>query len=346
MKERRRSVDSTSTISAGLAGNLDTFVAALNLELSHIARKSGFERFDWNSPERRISRNTFVRFLNALHTEARDDAVGLRYGQVYQFGNTGPLGYALLHAPALRDALEIHRTYQRLAADDPCFAIENGAGSFTVSWEIRDRSLDMAHYSDFWAILALRLVQHFAGDAAKPLEVRLARRNPRAADLHREIFRQAVSFNAGRDMLRFSGSYLDARRPDADPRLLRLMLASCATQLAALPRLNDLHKRVKERIRAELIVRAATLPQIARDLAMSERSLQRRLAELGTSFEQVLDETRRELSDQLLRNGQFSLCEISYRCGYSNASAYSRAARSWYGVPPAELRRRGNPTRN
>ena len=72
--------------------------------------------------------------------------------------------------------------------------------------------------------------------------------------------------------------------------------------------------------------------------AMSERSLQRRLGELGTTFEALVEETRRNLSDRLLATAT-PLSEISYRCGYSNASAYSRAARGWYGMAPQAKRR-------
>jgi len=79
---------------------------------------------------------------------------------------------------------------------------------------------------------------------------------------------------------------------------------------------------------------------VSRRLGMSERTLQRRLTEAGTSFWETYENTRDELSIRLLKDTDLPLEEISHQVGYSSQSAYSRAVKRWHGISPLQLRQR------
>lgn len=83
-----------------------------------------------------------------------------------------------------------------------------------------------------------------------------------------------------------------------------------------------------------------SLAALAEAHHMSARTLQRRLAEQGTSFQGLLDQTRRHLAERHLRDAQLDLAEIALLLGYSEQSAFTRAFRSWTGLAPAQWRRR------
>jgi AraC-like DNA-binding protein len=82
-----------------------------------------------------------------------------------------------------------------------------------------------------------------------------------------------------------------------------------------------------------------TLAELARAHHTSPRSLQRRLADQGTSFQALLDDTRRHLAEAHLKEGRLDLAEIALLLGYSEQSAFTRAFRAWTGLPPAQWRR-------
>ena len=82
-----------------------------------------------------------------------------------------------------------------------------------------------------------------------------------------------------------------------------------------------------------------TLAELARLHHTSPRSLQRRLADQGTTFQALLDETRRHLAEAHLKEGRLDLAEIALLLGYSEQSAFTRAFRAWTGQPPAQWRR-------
>jgi AraC-like DNA-binding protein len=79
---------------------------------------------------------------------------------------------------------------------------------------------------------------------------------------------------------------------------------------------------------------------VARVLAVSVRSLQRRLAEAGLSYQQLLEDTRRAAAAQYLSDPALSIGEVGYLLGYSEPAAFHRAFKRWHGVPPLAYRKR------
>jgi AraC-like DNA-binding protein len=97
----------------------------------------------------------------------------------------------------------------------------------------------------------------------------------------------------------------------------------------------------RKEILATLSTGQCSLKTIAQALSLGDRSLQRRLAENNTSFEKLVDEVRQELVKSLIEGSELSFSEIAAQAGYSSAATLSRAARVWFGHPPAQLRRIG-----
>ncbi|HCN88820.1 MAG TPA: hypothetical protein DIT28_06530, partial [Oxalobacteraceae bacterium] len=77
--------------------------------------------------------------------------------------------------------------------------------------------------------------------------------------------------------------------------------------------------------------------EVAKRLMMSERTLQRRLAEEHTNFTKLVDDTRREMAQQYLSNGQLSLKKLSFQLGFSEPSAFYRACKRWFGRSPKQF---------
>ena len=107
----------------------------------------------------------------------------------------------------------------------------------------------------------------------------------------------------------------------------------------ATPQGSDLASRANEAIDAELASGAVSLASVARRLAMSERSLQRRLEAEGIGFAALIDAARRRRAESLLRSRDVSLTEIAFLLGFSEQSAFTRAFKRWTGKSPRDARR-------
>ncbi len=80
--------------------------------------------------------------------------------------------------------------------------------------------------------------------------------------------------------------------------------------------------------------------RIASALHLSQRSLQRKLKQAGTSYQEILDQLRKELAQQYLQQSHLSINEISYLLGFTNVNSFTRAFNLWTGQPPSRFRQR------
>lgn len=110
-------------------------------------------------------------------------------------------------------------------------------------------------------------------------------------------------------------------------------------RLADLERGASMGERVKASLLEQLPAGESSVQAVARRLATSVRTLQRRLREEGTSFQQALAETRRALAEHYLHSSELSAPEISYLLGYEDPNSFYRAFQQWTGLSPERARR-------
>jgi AraC-like DNA-binding protein len=123
-----------------------------------------------------------------------------------------------------------------------------------------------------------------------------------------------------------------------DP-ILRRVLESQADALAPQTSSADSLALIVRGLLAPRLARGETdIALVARELGLSARTLQRRLAEAGSSFQAILDAVRKETVAKCLADRSLSLGEIAYIAGYSEPAAFHRAFKRWYGMPPDRFR--------
>jgi AraC-like DNA-binding protein len=84
----------------------------------------------------------------------------------------------------------------------------------------------------------------------------------------------------------------------------------------------------------------ATLAVVARRLAMTPRTLQRRLAEAGSSFDALRDTARKHAAESYLAETELSIAEVAFVLGFSEPTAFHRAFKRWHKVTPQAFRAR------
>lgn len=129
---------------------------------------------------------------------------------------------------------------------------------------------------------------------------------------------------------------LPLRRRDA---VLQSVLLRNAEEVAArLPKSNGLVADLRRTLMVRLAQGDADIESVARSMATSVRSLQRRLASSGTTYQELLDSTRREAAGRYLADRALSISEVGYLLGYSEPAAFHRAFKRWHGSTPQEFR--------
>jgi AraC-like DNA-binding protein len=130
---------------------------------------------------------------------------------------------------------------------------------------------------------------------------------------------------------------LPLRRRDS---LLRRLLETQADQiLAQLPARTGVAAELQRALTRNLRVGNNSISTFARQFAMSGRTLQRRLAAEGVSYQQVVDAARKEAAARYLTDSTLAICEVAYLVGYSEPAPFHRAFKRWYGMTPEKFRR-------
>jgi AraC-like DNA-binding protein len=165
--------------------------------------------------------------------------------------------------------------------------------------------------------------------------------HPRPADIreHERVFECPVRFDAGRCQIVIARQVWETASIGADRALFSLLDAHARTLLEQLPASANITSRVRMAIKSALRGGDPGLEAIAKQLAMSPRTLQRRLRVEGVVFNDVLDEMRFRAAQAYLAQRDVAAAEVAYLLGFAEQSSFNRAFKRWSGTTPTEFRR-------
>ncbi|MFN3661572.1 helix-turn-helix domain-containing protein [Yoonia sp.] len=239
------------------------------------------------------------------------------------------------HARDLRDALARVRRFKMLCAPEEMdVQTDGGTCHVTVSWPHGLAAVPMA-LTDATMASIINLASSGTGADIRPMRIERRGASRRAFSEH---FKCPVRWHAQKDRLIFHASDLARPFQSYNHELLDLLDQSLQKQVEDLCPSTTLADQVRWLLRRSLTAGRPELHRIARDLTISERSLQRRLREEGHSFQSLLSGVRHVLAcDYLLQSG-LDISEVAYLLGYDDHGSFYRAFQKWEGMPPAKWR--------
>jgi AraC-like DNA-binding protein len=175
------------------------------------------------------------------------------------------------------------------------------------------------------------------GAPLSPLLVNLRRQAPRNHRCYEKFFGCTVAFGALCDEIILSPADADRQLPTANRNLARTFDAILAEQLVSLD-MGDLEGRCRKYFLEELTSGEPTEEALAKAMAMSRRTLQRKLGEMGLTYRGLLESTRYDLALRYLDDPSKSVTDITFLLGFSEHSAFTRAFKRWNGQAPTAYR--------
>ena len=278
------------------------------------------------------------RLWKLARESSADPCLGLKAAAFWHPTALHALGYAWLASDSLIEALTRLVRYYRIVTDTDRLELHESAREATLRLHTVDadlRGIDEI-YDGFFATL-VRMCRNSCSDRFKPQSIAMIRPRPALPAAFEDFFRAPIAYSAGEDRIVFERSRLREPLPTANVEVAHASDQIITNYLAHLDR-SAVSMRVRARLIDELPSGRVSQASIARTLNMSLRSLQRRLAEEGTTYKQLLDETRRELAEQYVRQSRLSLGEITFLLGFSEPGNFTRAFKRWTGKPPSEFR--------
>jgi AraC-like DNA-binding protein len=171
--------------------------------------------------------------------------------------------------------------------------------------------------------------------------VTFTHRLPPDVSEHERVFGCPVRFEAEHNRLALDRTAWETPTSGAHSGVLGVLIEHAELLLSRLPRGPDLIERTRRAIGERLRGDDPSLEGVARELGMSERSLQRHLRELGYSYNALADEVREATARLYLEQPDMALAEIGYLLGFADQSAFNRAFKRWTGSTPRQARTHG-----
>jgi AraC-like DNA-binding protein len=253
----------------------------------------------------------------------------------------GALGLAWKSAPTIRSSLERVERYCRLWTDNLTYEVlDRDDGVDFILYRSGERRLGMRLSNEATLASATSLIRQTSSPRFRPVTVRLKHAAPRSISSHERYFGCPVLFGADRDALTISHDVLARPNHLADDGISRFLLSHLDAEIESVGTEPSLEALLEREISRSLSEGTPRMAEVARRLAMSDRTLHRRLSERGLSFKALVDSTRRQVAQSLLQDSRYTLTEVAFLTGFSEQSAFNRAFKRWTGQTPTAFRRR------
>jgi len=284
--------------------------------------------------------DTYARLLDAGAGLAGDPHFGLHVGECVKLGAYNVYGLILLSCRDFGQALQQTLRFEGLAHD-------LGRSSLRVDGAVAEYRWDSAlpsasrHLAESVFAGIQVMGSWLAGGPLPEADIFFRHAAPADCSEHRRIFGANVTFSAPANLARFDASLLAWPVRNADVGLYPV-LQQHAEQLLQEKLRAQADTGIVAQVRAAIVRNLAQdrvrLGMIAEEMNITQRTLQRKLADAGVTFQQVLDRTRHDLAIDYLKRDRLSLAEIAFLLGYQEQSSFCHAFKEWTGMNPGAFR--------
>lgn len=284
-----------------------------------------------------ISTRQLFAVWNAIEVLSADPAFAIKMVRDTPSAKHKMAFLAALYGADYRDGIARYSRFKRLCSPDQIGIEERkGSVSFTIQWPSGTGPAPYISVDAGFA-LVLELGRRGTGKQLVPVELSLRRPAP-TPETHSIYFGCPIHYSADRDELTVSAADLDLPFLEHNPDVLHMMTPGLTAAMRELVAPEGFCEQVIEVLKRALAAGRPSLQNLAQELLLSERTLQRRLASEGTTFSALLNEARRQVGFHLLADTTLELKEVAYLLGYEDVNSYHRAFRQWEKVSLSQWR--------
>lgn len=287
-----------------------------------------------------------TQLFDVAAVELSDPCFGLRAAKAIKLPGMSLLGQLTARAETVRDALKCAAGFAHIfiTKTDAGFMERGGIGK--IYWRPPAVDVSPIQFNAFMVAGLIHRLRRAAGPDWVPVSVDLPHRRLDCSEPELVVFGPRVRYNRAQTCVTIDASTLGRPMPDADPVIFTYLHDLAWRWLADVGADDDASALVSHELATRLRSGRIDIESVAGALGLAPRTLKSRLERLGTSYGKVVSDTRAGLAAHLLRDTDMSLTAIAEELGFSDASAFSRASRRWFDMPPRafRLRHRRPPT--
>ena len=331
--------DSRTNAAFWVTGIADA-LAVERLDVPALFRDAGLDFAALGDPDARFAIDKVNALWELALARSGNPAVGLLGAVQAKPGHFGIVAYALMSAPDLLGIFHRIARYIAIVSDAAVVSVSKRGSSYRLLLTVKSGSQPAPHQRFAFDLLRfLAFCRWIADTEFTPAAVELSHPGGESAPVFAASFGCMPQFGQAENAFVFSAADATRPLPTSNDRLAALHDRIVAEHLQRMSG-SPIEASVRTMIVKQLPDGVPARSAIARALAMSERTLHRRLADEGTTFQRLLDQTRRELAESYLARGDLSLAAVAYLLGFKDQGSFFRAARRWLSMTPRQYRQR------
>ncbi len=302
---------------------------------------------DWSpavldDPENVVPYAAVARLIAVAAARTGCDHFGLLFGVKAGPSVIGALGFASRHAPDVRSALRLLTEHFACHDRGGVVTLAEKGTVTTLGYRILDPKVPgSGHIAAGSLAIGFQLMKALCGPYWRPLETNFAFHRPADVRPYQNLFGDAVRFDAGESAFSFASHWLDSKIIGADAELQRVLLRSIGETRSS----KELNLRDEVRGVLAGMIGHGDINQmaVASAFGLSSRTLHRRLALLGASFQDLLDDVRCDTACRLLEDTTLPISQMALLLGYSEVSAFTRSFKRRQACGPGAWRASRSP---
>jgi len=311
--------------------NPDELFREVELDSSALSSAEGF-----------IPCAAFARLLDRAAAVSGDRAFGLHFGASFDPKDIGALAYAVFNSPTVGAALETVGRYIHVHNAAAQVSLREEANDLNdFQYDLKNLAFEEPRqFVEYGMAVLFKTLRLMVGSQWNPREVHFAHTAPPDISEHRELFHAPVLFACSATGLVIERDFCSQPIPAADTKLLKMLRRYLDNVLSQLPKGDQRLALIRRKIADSINAGHPNLRHVAKAMACGSRTLQRRLNDRGIDFRTLVDDTRKRLALNYLKDTDHTLMQIAFLLGYSEVSAFNRSFKRWTGKTPLHYRRR------
>jgi len=338
-----------SATAAGVAGSVSAnylrgireYLLQRQLDVAEFLAEFALDAEIIEDASRRIPTRVYEDMLARAAELAGDVDAGLHVGECIKPAQYGALGYAVMSCKTAEETFERHMRYERLVSDRAISTYHLEGDQIRLSWDTGDLH-GGRHTAEENVVSWVTIFRWITGQNLDITEVRFVHPEPTDLSEYQRIFACPIKFDQPMVELVFPADYRHLPIVQHDPVMREMMDAYAEKLLDELSRSDEFLDRVRSLMVDAMSAGSVTLDGVAEQLAITPRTLQRRLKEHGESFKSLLDEVRKGLALTYIAQPFIDLAELAYLLGFSDQTAFQRAFKKWTGTSPGKYKKELN----
>ena len=314
---------------------------AEGVDSSTILRRAGLDPARMNDPNAPYSYPAVTNIWKLAAKASGDPCFGLKAASFWHPTTLHALGYTWLASNTLQDALSRAARYIRIVNTAATATFEETENGYMFRMGINDtwRDIQPANEAiDAGLALIIDMCRSCYGPELNPVSIEVRRPKPPVClKQFEELFRAPIQYSCPNNTIYFAKEDVTKFLPTSNAEMARTNEKIIVDYLARLDK-NNITTQVKAKLLDMLPSGNFTEEAVIQSLHLSQRTLQRKLKDEGTTYKELLDETRKELAKEYVNDTSLSFSEITYLLGFSEQSNFTRAFKRWYEQSPTIYR--------